>query len=59
MVGDYRRKTNEELIEIINAYMEKFPNASRNKIIQYATGNPNRVRELEDPKSTRLNSSHT
>ena len=47
MIGNYKRKTNEELIEMINAYMEKFPNASRNKIIQYATGNPNRVRELE------------
>ena len=47
MVGDYRRKTNEEFIEMINAYREKYPNASRNKIIQHATGNPTRVRELE------------
>ena len=46
MIGDYRRKTDEEFIEMVNAYMEKYPNASRNKIVINATGNPTRVREL-------------
>ena len=39
-------KTDEELIAIVNAYMEKHPNASRNTIILHSAGNPTRVREL-------------
>lgn len=46
MIGDYKRKTDEELIALVNAYMEKYPNATRNKIITYSAGNPTRVRDL-------------
>ena len=46
MIGDYKRKTDAEIIEMVNDYMEKYPSASRNKIILNATGNPTRVREL-------------
>ena len=46
MIGDYKRKTDAEIIEMVNDYMEKYPNASRNKIILNATVNPTRVREL-------------
>lgn len=47
MLSNYKKKTDEEFIEQIKAYMARYPNASRNKIIQHATGNPTRVRELE------------
>lgn len=46
MIGDYKKRTDEELIAMVNAYMEKYPNASRNKIILNSAGNPSRVREL-------------
>jgi hypothetical protein len=47
MILGYKKKTDEQMIELVNAYMQRYPNASRNKIIQHATGNPTRVRELE------------
>ena len=47
MNSNYKRKTDEEFIEMIHAYMARYPNASRNKIVMNATGNPTRVRELE------------
>jgi hypothetical protein len=47
MILGYKKKTDEEMIELIKAYMQKYPNASRNKIILHSTGNPTRVRELE------------
>ena len=46
MIGDYKRKTDEQIIALVNAYMKKFPNATRNKIINESAGNPTRVREL-------------
>ena len=40
-------KTDEQLIEAVNQYMEKYPNATRNQIVLYATGSAERVRELD------------
>ena len=40
-------KTDEELIEMVNQYMEKHPNASRNQIVLHATGSAIRVRNLD------------
>ena len=40
------KKTDKELIEAVNQYMEKYPNATRNHIILHATGSAARVREL-------------
>jgi hypothetical protein len=39
-------KTDEQLIEEVNQYMEKYPNATRNHIVLYATGSAIRVRGL-------------
>ena len=39
-------KTDEELIEMVNQYMEKYPTASRNQVVLHATGSATRVREL-------------
>ena len=39
--------TNEQLIEIVNKYMEEHPNAGRNHVILHAFGNHVRVRELD------------
>ena len=47
MAQDYRRKTDEELIAIVNQYMEDYPNAGRNHIILHANGNHKRIRELD------------
>ena len=47
MILGYRKKTDEEMIELVNAYMQKYPNASRNQIILHSTGNSSRVRKLE------------
>ena len=47
MVSDYKKKTNEELIAIVNQYMEDHPNAGRNHIILHAHGNHQRIRELD------------
>jgi hypothetical protein len=44
---DYRRKTDEELIAIVNKYMEDHPNATRNTIILNAAGNHARIRNLD------------
>ena len=46
MVSNYKKKTDEELIEAVNQYMEKYPKATRNQIVLHATGNAARVREL-------------
>ena len=40
------KKTDEQLIEAVNQYMEKYPNATRNHIVLHATGSATRVREL-------------
>ena len=47
MILGYKKKTDEQMIELVNEYMQRYPNASRNTVIQHATGNPTRVRELE------------
>ena len=41
------KKTDKELIEAVNQYMEKYPTASRNHIVLHATGSASRVRELD------------
>jgi len=40
-------KTDEQLIEAVNQYMEKYPNATRNQVVLHATGSAIRVRELD------------
>jgi hypothetical protein len=40
-------KTDEQLIAIVNEYMKKHPNASRNIIILNSHGNHHRIRELD------------
>ena len=47
MVADYKKKTDEELIAIVNKYMGDHPNASRNHIILHAHGNHQRIRDLD------------
>ena len=47
MVADYKKKTDEELIAIVNKYMEDHPNASRNHVILHAYGNHQRIRDLD------------
>jgi hypothetical protein len=47
MISDYKRKTDQELIAIVNKYMEKYPNANRNHIILHAHGSHQRIRELD------------
>jgi hypothetical protein len=47
MVADYKKKTDEELIAIVNKYMEDRPNANRNHIILHAHGNHQRIRDLD------------
>jgi hypothetical protein len=38
--------TDEQVIEIVNKYMEKHPNAGRNHVILHSFGNHLRVRNL-------------
>ena len=40
------KKTDEQLIEEVNQYMEKYPNATRNQVVLHATGSAIRVRGL-------------
>jgi hypothetical protein len=47
MVSDYKKKTDEELIAIVNQYMQDHPNAGRNHIILHANGSHKRIRELD------------
>ena len=46
MVANFKIKTDEQLIELVNAYMQKYPNATRNQIILHSTGSAERVRKL-------------
>ena len=39
-------KTDEELIAMVNKYMEDHPNASRNHVVLHSTGCAERVRKL-------------
>ena len=41
------KKTDEQLIEAVNQYMEKYPTATRNQVVLHATGNATRVRSLD------------
>jgi hypothetical protein len=41
------KKTDEQIIEAVNQYMEKYPNATRNQIVLNATGTAIRIRELD------------
>ena len=54
MISDYKKKTEEELIAIVNQYMEDHPNAGRNHIILHATGNAERVRKLAKENKIKL-----
>lgn len=47
MAEDYRRKTDEELIVIVNKYMQDHPNAGRNQVILNSHGSHQRIRELD------------
>jgi hypothetical protein len=40
------KKSDEQIIEEVNQYMEKYPNATRNQIVLHATGSAIRVRGL-------------
>jgi hypothetical protein len=42
-----KSRTDEELIALVNQYMEKYPDAPRNKIILNSTGSQGRVRDLD------------
>ena len=46
-MNNLKVKTDEQLIEAVNQYMEKYPNATRNQIVLHATGNAERVRGLD------------
>ena len=54
MVSNYKKKTDEELIEAVNQYMEKYPKATRNQIVLHATGNAERVRKLAKENKIKL-----
>jgi len=47
MVSDCKKKTDEELIAIVNQYMQDHPNVGRNHIILHAHGSHQRIRELD------------
>jgi hypothetical protein len=47
MSQDYRRKTDEELIIIVNQYMQDHPNATRNQVVLNSHGSHQRVRDLD------------
>jgi hypothetical protein len=47
-------KTDEQLIEAVNQYMEKYPNATRNQVVLHATGNAERVRKLNKQGKIKL-----
>ena len=42
----YQKVTDEELITIVNKYIEEHPNVGRNHIILHASGCTERVRKL-------------
>jgi hypothetical protein len=46
LMRNLKVKTDEQIIETVNQYIEKYPNASRNQIVLHATGNGERVRGL-------------
>jgi len=43
----YARIKDDDIIKHVLDYMSKFPNASRNQIMQHTIGNHTRLRELE------------
>jgi len=46
LMSNLKVKTDEQIIEAVNQYIEKHPNASRNQIVLHATGSAERVRKL-------------
>ena len=46
-MNNTKMKTDEELIAIVNQYMEDHPNAGRNQVILNSHGNHQRIRELD------------
>jgi hypothetical protein len=40
-------KTDEQLIEAVNQYMESHPNATRNQVVLNSHGNHQRIRDLD------------
>ena len=47
MATNLKVKTDEELIAIVNKYMEDHPNATRNTIILNSSGSHSRIRDLD------------
>jgi hypothetical protein len=47
MATNSKVKTDEELIALVNQYMEKHPSATRNQIVLHSTGSQGRVRDLD------------
>lgn len=43
----YKANTDEELIAIVNKYMEDHPNAGRNQVILNSHGSHQRIRDLD------------
>ena len=46
-MSNLKVKSDEELIAIVNKYMEEHPNAGRNHVILHSHGNHQRIRELD------------
>ena len=46
-MNNIKVKTDEELIAIVNKYMEDRPNAGRNQVILNSHGSHQRIRELD------------
>ena len=47
LMSEYRRLTDEQIIQNVMEYVTKFPNANRNNILKYTLGCHTRKRELE------------
>ena len=47
MATNPKVKTDEQLIALVNQYMEKHPTATRNQIVLHSTGSQGRVRDLD------------
>ena len=54
LMNNLKVKTDEQLIEAVNQYMEKYPKATRNQIVLHATGNAERVRKLAKENKIKL-----
>jgi hypothetical protein len=47
LMSRFKANTDEELIAIVNQYMEDHPNAGRNQVILNSHGSHQRIRELD------------